>query len=800
MVKSLLSTTLLLSALSSAFASIDPSQTYRMVVAGGRRGCYNYLSSRDCSSWRIIDSWYEDDFSGNQHFQLKPVNGTTDTYNIIGVNRAGCDNMLSCNDCPDNEVNYWNVDDGSGRQRWKLAPVSGKNNTYTVSLVGGRDGCNTYLGLPGCAVSTNATLAASDDGSGAQQWMFLPVGASATAPLEPFQFAPLNVGEIKPAGWLRDQLEIQANGLAGHLYDFYSYINDNPWIGGNSDYADLHESGPYWLNGMVPLAFQLEDDRLLGQVNAYVDYIISHQESNGWIGPDDPYILWPRFPAMLALMQYAQANSSATTTVVNTMHKFLDHANDLLNNNTGFEDWGRARWYDFAISVMWLLDEHPNGNEDTLLNILKQVRTQGDDWDVWFTDAQFPQGDAGWYTIISHGVNNGQSMKSEAVAYRFSHDPANLASTKKRVQLMEEYQNRPSGIFGCDEHLAGNGPSRGSELCTVVEASYSYIYMYMVAGDNEYADYVERLIFNALPATLTEDMWAHQYLQQYNQIAAKNMTPHFWDTDGPYSNVFGLEPNYPCCTVNHPQGWPKYVSHMFFTVNNKAGLVAGLLGPASVNTTLASNNQVSVNADTLYPFNSVLNYTIQAQKSFTFGVRIPAWATTVKYTVNGGAQHTGKPDANNILSVKAGAGKTTITVTIPMVPRTVKGNNDAIAVYNGPLAYALPLNYTTKVLATNAEQSKDYEFDASGTWQMAIDPTSLKYNGDASSVSSVPFSTANATVSMSATVCPITWATANNSAAEPPSSPAKCTGGKKAVQLLPFGSTRLRMGEMPSLS
>jgi DUF1680 family protein len=141
---------------------------------------------------------------------------------------------------------------------------------------------------------------------------------------------------------------------------------------------------------------------------------------------------------------------------------------------------------------------------------------------------------------------------------------------------------------------------------------------------------------------------------------------------------------------------------MFFTVNNKAGLVAGLLGPASVNTTLASNNQVSVTADTLYPFNSVLNYTIQAQKSFTFGVRIPAWATTVKYSVNGGAQHTGKPDANNILSVNAGAGKTTITVTIPMVPRTVKGNNDAIAVYNGPLAYALPLNYTTKVLATNA--------------------------------------------------------------------------------------------------
>jgi hypothetical protein len=108
------------------------------------------------------------------------------------------------------------------------------------------------------------------------------------------------------------------------------------------------------------------------------------------------------------------------------------------------------------------------------------------------------------YQLTNH---HNTAMKSEAVAYRFSHDPADLASTKKRVQLMEEYQNRPSGIFGCDEHLAGNGPSRGSELCTVVEASYSYIYMYMVAGDNEYADYVERLIFNALPATLTEGLW-----------------------------------------------------------------------------------------------------------------------------------------------------------------------------------------------------------------------------------------------------------------------------------------------------
>jgi hypothetical protein len=120
--------------------------------------------------------------------------------------------------------------------------------------------------------------------------------------VEPFKFAPLNIGEIKPTGWLLNQAEIQANGLAGNLYDFYDYVKSSPWVGGESDYSDLLEAGPYWLNGLVPLAFQLKDERLLGQVNDYVFYIIEHQAEDGWIGPDDQYVLWPRFPALLALM------------------------------------------------------------------------------------------------------------------------------------------------------------------------------------------------------------------------------------------------------------------------------------------------------------------------------------------------------------------------------------------------------------------------------------------------------------------------------------------------------------------
>lgn len=99
---------------------------------------------------------------------------------------------------------------------------------------------------------------------------------------------------------------------------------------------------------------------------------------------------------------------------------------------------------------------------------------------------------------------NRTALKAYAAAYRYSHDPEDLKWTKRQVESLEKYHGRPSGIFACDEHLAGLDPSRGTELCTVVDTAYSYFYDYAVAGENVYADYGERLIYNALPGELTE--------------------------------------------------------------------------------------------------------------------------------------------------------------------------------------------------------------------------------------------------------------------------------------------------------
>ena len=77
------------------------------------------------------------------------------------------------------------------------------------------------------------------------------------------------------------------------------------------------------------------------------------------------------------------------------------------------------------------------------------------------------------------------------------------------------------------------------------------------------ADRVERLAFNALPASTSYDEWAHQYDQQANQVVCHVTEDRIYTTNGPDANVFGLEPHFGCCTANRHQGWPRFTTHLW---------------------------------------------------------------------------------------------------------------------------------------------------------------------------------------------------------------------------------------------
>ncbi|KAJ7903647.1 hypothetical protein B0H14DRAFT_3680528 [Mycena olivaceomarginata] len=761
---------------SAQTVTLNPSIFYNIALSKGKvSGCSplnNLLSNRGCDQ-TTQDLWSVDDGSHNQRYRFVPVPGLTNTFNII----SGCQYYLSTQDCSGTTTtDLYTTDDGSGRQRWILKPVAGVANTYNIIVAGGRDAsCGTYLSTGSQCTDTYVDLYTSDDGSGRQQWTLTPVPVPAgSLPLASFQFNELPLGAVKPSdnSWLKNQLAAQANGLHGNLQNFWPNVQTSTWIGGSSDYSNLHESGSYWLNGVVPTAFQLNDARLLGDVGKWVNYIISHQTSDGWLGPDsNPRVLWGTYPALLALRQYAQANTTAAPTILNSLEKFFLLMNTMLNNGgNGVEEWGIARWQDVSIVIQWMLDVHPNSHDSVYLNMLQLLRYGGANW---------------------ASVNVAQAIKSEAVAYRFSHDSTDLDSTRTRIALIEQYHGRSSGVLGADEHLAGLMPSRGSELCTVVESMYSYEYVYSVLGDNQYADMVEKLAFNALPGTLSQDAWEHQYLQQSNQIKADHLDP---------SPLLLMDQ--PCCAVNGGQGWPKFISHSYTTSPDSKTLYHTLLSPTTFSSTLANNNAVTVNAQTGYPFSSTITYQISAQQAFSFGIRVPTWVSNrqISYSIDGGASQTGTANGAGYVVLSVAAGSHTVTANIPMTIRTEHRFNNAVTVYRGPLTYSLDISFSTTVLNTYALNSKDLRYTATSAWQYAISTANFTYNGDSTSASTTqsPFSQDNPLVTISATVCPISWGVDLNSAAAPPNSPATCTGNHVSVKLVPYGNAKLRMTELPT--
>jgi hypothetical protein len=100
--------------------------------------------------------------------------------------------------------------------------------------------------------------------------------------LAPRAFEPLPLGQIRPAGWLRDQLQIQANGLTGHLHEFWPDVARSQWIGGD---VEGWERGPYWLDGLIPLATLLDDARPRATADYWVERILASQRPDGWLGP-----------------------------------------------------------------------------------------------------------------------------------------------------------------------------------------------------------------------------------------------------------------------------------------------------------------------------------------------------------------------------------------------------------------------------------------------------------------------------------------------------------------------------------
>ena len=119
------------------------------------------------------------------------------------------------------------------------------------------------------------------------------------------------------------------------------------------------------------------------------------------------------------------------------------------------------RWQDFVVSIHWLLDYHPSGQEQFLWDLAELVYQQGFKWKDYYGGSEFPKNSVSSMNLMNHGVNNGMAIKSGGVWFRQSHNQSDAKSSYQRMKVLDQYHGQASGMFTCDEHLAGLMPSRG---------------------------------------------------------------------------------------------------------------------------------------------------------------------------------------------------------------------------------------------------------------------------------------------------------------------------------------------------
>ncbi|MGD2122252.1 MAG: glycoside hydrolase family 127 protein [Gemmatimonadota bacterium] len=619
-------------------------------------------------------------------------------------------------------------------------------------------------------------------------------------------FRPLPLGSIRPRGWLARQLRIQAEGLTGHLDEFWPDVGESQWFGGE---AEGWERAPYWLDGIIPLAWGLDDEGLKGKVSGYVEEILARQRDDGWYGPYpldasiQRYDLWAILLANKVLVQYHEATGDDR--VLAAVEASLRVLRDGVQR-TPLYNWGQYRWFEGLIPVFYVYERTGEG---WLLELARTLRDQGTDYPAIYAGegVTHPTPRRGLWTWDKHVVNTGMAVKAGALSWRLGQAQADREFPSEMLQILDRYHGQVNGMFTGDECLAGKNPVQGTELCAVVEFMFSLEILLSVFGDPTFGDRLERVAFNALPATFSPDMWAHQYDQQVNQVQCTINPDHMWTTNGPESNLYGLEPNYGCCTSNMHQGWPKFASHLAMAA---PGNGLAIVAYAPMETRFRSGDApVLVTLDTEYPFRETLSLTVDPDEAVSFPLllRVPAWAEGASVSVAGGRAEPMTPGTFHTLDRLWSPG-TEVTLRFPMRPRVTARYNDALAVERGPLVYAhSPEEEWTRVNADKPHRELphgDFEVRSASSWNYGVilDPADpeegLEFHEQP--IGERPFSPEGAGMAASIRARRLPgWEMAHGWAGEVTPGIQESGEPEEVLTLIPYGCTNIRVTEFPRL-
>jgi uncharacterized protein len=632
------------------------------------------------------------------------------------------------------------------------------------------------------------------------------------APLVAQPYTALPIGAIQAKGFLYEMLKRQKDGLTGHLDSIYEVVcgDNNGWLGGT---GDGWERGPYWLDGLVPLAYLLDDDELKAKAQKWIEWSINNQQEDGYFGPKplpEGYThipgtqqgmrndWWPKMVMLKVLQQYYMATGDKR--VIDLMTNYFKYQLKMLpENELGYVTfWANRRGGDNLAVVYWLYNIT---GDKFLLDLAEIIHEQTFDWTGVYAGNMIrrlnPLPDL-------HCVNVAQGLKEPIVYYQQHPEEKYLESVKKGLTSLKDVHGFVNGMYGGDERLHGNDPTQGSELCSAVEMMFCFENIIPITGDVYYADYLEKIAYNVLPTQSTDDYMRKQYFQQANQIKVSDDERNFFnDREG--RNVFGTTTGYPCCLTNMHQGWPKFVQSTWFATADN-GLAALVYGPTSVTAMVGNGEEVTISEETGYPFKEQIQFTLECDNAvqFPFHLRIPEWCKTFTLKVNNSIQQVEVQNGIVILDREWNTGDK-VELNLEMDFRYSYWHEMSMGIERGPLVYALKIAEEWREVTNDKYDDTFWEVLPKSPWNYALVKSELDENRlkaeVASEISDNPWNPENAPiiVKTKGKRMPI-WTEDRNMAGKTPSPswPYRIVEeNEEEIILIPYGCTTLRISEFP---
>jgi hypothetical protein len=447
------------------------------------------------------------------------------------------------------------------------------------------------------------------------------------------RYTPVSLSQVRPGGWILETLQRQCSGITGHP-QASGYPLDHAFWGQSDPTLNVRDPGMAWwpyeqtayrLEGALKAGFLTGDQATYHMALDEIDYAIEHAAPDGFIGPDMfrsqnrwPYAVF--FRAVLA--QYAISGDKRYLEALTRHYRSMPHPMLFGRDVTGAEillalyaETGQADLLEMAQDLYARFNRLPTQLDlDCSLSGMRSDKP-----------------------VTMHGVTFNEIGKLGAIFYAATGDQDSLAATLHAYAKVERDHLLADGLHSGAEAMSGCDPLESHETCNITDYTWSLGHLLQITGDAHFADQIERIIFNALPGTITKDFKALQYFSCPNQLVATNESNHNPMSRG--DNRMAYRPGHAvqCCTGNAQRAVPNFVERMWMRGQGDRAdeIAAALFGPGRIETRVAGT-PLAIREDTRYPFEGTVRFSLAPAHPvrFTFAVRIPGWCHQPTITVN----------------------------------------------------------------------------------------------------------------------------------------------------------------------